>query len=321
MRQASKLRVPSRRCVLQLLAALGPMVVAEASLAAPSGPYALKEIAPGVFVHRGVHGLFSPQNQGDIANAGFVVGRDSVAAIDSGGSARTGEALRAAIRSVTAKPVRFVINTHMHPDHVFGNAGFEADAPEFVGHHKLKRALGLRSERYLENNGAMLGPEALAGTKVILPTRAVEDEGELDLGGRVLALAAHPTAHTDNDLSILDRETGTLFLGDLLFSEHIPTIDGSIRGWLALLQTLKLRSAARAVPGHGPETLGWPDGVRAEEDYLSGLAEEIRALVKDGRTLADALQRAGQSHRHSWQMFDEFHARNVTTAFAELEWE
>ena len=105
----------------------------------------VSEIAPGVFVHQGRYEMQSPENQGDMANAGIVVGSDAVAVIDTLGSFKVGERLRNAVRAVTDKPIRYVINTHMHPDHVFGNAAFKEDAPAFVANHKLARGLASRA--------------------------------------------------------------------------------------------------------------------------------------------------------------------------------
>jgi glyoxylase-like metal-dependent hydrolase (beta-lactamase superfamily II) len=199
---------------------------ASAQASPPVVPLTVTEIASGVFVHQGAYAIFAPSNRGDVANLSFVIGRDAVAVIDTGGSAAIGQALRAAIRAVTDKPIRYVINTHMHPDHVFGNAAFADDQPEFVGHHKLARALAARAEHYLAANAQLLGVEAFAGTRIIAPTRAVQDRSVIDLGERELIVEAQPTAHTDNDLTIHDTATGTLFLGDLLFVRHVPALDG-----------------------------------------------------------------------------------------------
>ena len=318
-----------RRALLRIAAATAGLAaafpwLASNSEAAPSPraiPEEAQEIAPGIYVHKGLHALMNAENQGDIANVGFVVGTTAVAVIDTGGSARVGAAIKAAIRRVTDKPIRYVINTHMHPDHVFGDAAFEGDGVEFVGHHKLARGLSARSERYLALNGDLMGPDAFAGTKVILPTRAITEETSLDLGGRKLTLTPQKTAHTDNDLLVEDSTTGTLFMGDLLFSEHIPTIDGSIVGWLALLKALQEKPKARIVPGHGPVSMPWPEAAAPITHYLDVVATEVRALVKANRTIEDAVATVGLSEKSAWLLFEEYHARNVSAAFAELEWE
>jgi quinoprotein relay system zinc metallohydrolase 2 len=282
---------------------------------------AVSEIAPGVFVHQGSYELQSPENYGDIANATFVVGNDAVAVVDTLGSAKAGRELHAAIRAVTDKPIRYVINSHMHPDHVFGNAAFKADNPAFVAHHKMGRGLAARAERYMAANKDTLGPDAFEGTEIVLPTVPVEATMTLDLGGRSLICEAQKTAHTDNDLTIRDTATDTLILADLLFSVHIPTLDGSIKGWLALLNGLAQTKAARVVPGHGPHAMELPGAIEPEQHYLSTIATGVRELIKNGKTLEEATRTVGLSERDKWKLFDDFHARNVTAAFAELEWE
>ena len=263
-----------------------------------------------------------PSNSGDVSNTGFIIGRDGVAVIDTGGSPRVGAELLKAIRARTDLPIKYVINTHMHPDHVFGNAAFEDEKPTFVGHHKLPRALAARADRYLKANEELLGEEAFNGTQIIPPTLLVEDKLELDLDGRVVILEAHKTAHTDNDVTVYDKQTGTLFLGDLLFAKHVPALDGSIRGWLALLDQLSQRKdVARVVPGHGPASVDWPNALAAEKRYLARIADDVRAFIKEGRTLAQAAKEAGLSEKDAWLLFKEYHARNVSAAFAELEWE
>ncbi len=241
--------------------------------------------------------------------------------IDTLGSAKAGRELHAAIRAVTDKPIRYVVNSHMHPDHVFGNAAFKADNPAFVAHHKMGRGLAARAERYMAANKRPLGADAFEGTEIVLPTVPVEATMTLDLGGRSLVCEAQKTAHTDNDLTIRDTATDTLILADLLFSVHIPTLDGSIKGWLALLDVLAKTKAARVVPGHGPHAMELPGPLEPEQRYLSTIATGVRELIKDGKTLEEATRTVGLSERDKWKLFDDFHARNVTAAFAELEWE
>ena len=288
--------------------------------AAGAAPLPVTEIAPGIFVHQGMHELASAENLGAIANVGFVVGDEAVAVIDSGGSARGGARLRAAIREVSALPVRFVIASHVHPDHLLGHAAFLANRPTFVGHARLPAALAMRGDYYLNNLADELG--ALAeGTEIVAPTLTVAEAAAIELGGRTLRLVAHATAHTDNDLSVFDEATGTLWLADLLFMERVPVIDGSLLGWLAVLATVQGWDAERVVPGHGPVSAPWPAAARAQVRYLERLRDDVRARIARGGTIEEAVASAGDGERASWRLFDFYHARNVTAAFTELEWE
>lgn len=284
-------------------------------------PLSVTEIAPGIFVHEGRVAVMSQVNAGDICNVGFVVGKKSVAVIDTGGSALVGRRLLATIRKVTEKPISYVISTHMHPDHVFGNVAFESTGVVFVGHHNLPRALASRGDHYLATNAELIGKALIADVRIVAPTLFVEKTREIDLGSRKLFLRAWPAAHTDNDLTVLDETTRTLFAGDLVFMRHTPVVDGSIKGWLAHMDELAAIPAERVVPGHGPTSAPWPEALAPQRRYLERLAADVRAIIARGGQLAEAAKTAGRSERSNWELFDDFNARNVTAAFAELEWE
>lgn len=281
----------------------------------------MKEIASGVFVHHGVVDLMRAANEGGIANIGFIVGSEAVAVIDSGGSALEGAQLIASIRQKTDKPIRYVVNTHMHPDHLFGNAAFAGSSTTFVGHRNLPAALAARRETYLASNLELMGAELMNDVAIIPPTITVDERTRLDLGDRQLTLRSWPTAHTNNDLTVLDEKSRVLLTGDLVFQDHCPTLDGSILGWMSVLDELTTISADHVVPGHGPVDIAWPQGADALKRYLSVLTDDTRHLIAKGVPLADAIDLAGHSEKGAWQLFDDYNPRNATAAFAELEWE
>jgi len=303
-----------------LLAAFAALRPARAmSAPVPVLPFTMTEVAPGIHVRQGVHEEATVENQDGIANIGFIVGGAAVAVMDPGGSRADGERLRASIRSRTDLPIRYVVMTHLHPDHVFGAGAFAADKPVFVGHARMAGMLVQRGEFYRNSLADVLGIEE-AGDYA-KPNLFIEDTGTLDLGGRTLQLRAHPTAHTDNDLSILDETTGTLWMGDLLFVDRVPALDGSILGWLAQTKALRASPATHAVPGHGPAIVSWPEAAGPQERYLGGLVRDIRAIISHGGDIEQAVATVGLAERDRWVLFDDYNGRNVTSAFKELEWE
>lgn len=316
---------PTRRGFLKTSAFIACCCIGQFSPAraqqAGGGPLPVFEIDDGVFAFSGAAELMRAENKGEICNVGFIVGKEAVAAIDSGGSVAEGRALIAAIRAVTDKPIRYLINTHMHPDHIFGNAAFEDAGTTIVGHQNLPRALASRGDYYLQSFRESLGEALMADIRIVPPTRLIAGEETIDLGGRQLTLKAWKPAHTDNDLTVFDQQSKTLFTGDLCFIDHLPTMDGSLRGWMAQLDALKTIDARLAVPGHGPVPSKWPEALEAERRYFEILARDIRKSIADGVPMAEAVKTAAQSERPNWRLFDEYNQRNATAAFAELEWE
>ncbi len=283
-------------------------------------PLAVQEVADGDYVHFGLIALPTPDNAGDIANLGIIVGQDAVAVVDTGGSVSVGQRLLLAVRGITGKPIRYVINTHEHPDHVFGNAAMPTSAT-FVGHHNLPAELAERGPYYLRSYRDQLGAKAIAAVKVIPPTLLVNTDTMLDLGNRRLRLTAWAPAHTNSDLTVLDETTGVLFAGDLVFLQHAPVVDGSLTGWLSILPSLAKLPARIVVPGHGRLVAPWPQALDDETRYFSVLVQDTRRQIAIGTPLARAVTEIGSSERDRWQLFDDYNARNATTAFSELEWQ
>ncbi|MGA8696640.1 MAG: quinoprotein relay system zinc metallohydrolase 2 [Xanthobacteraceae bacterium] len=282
-------------------------------------PLSIDQVGSGIYVHSGEIALMSRANEGAIANVGFVVGAKGVAVIDTGGSVREGRRLLSAIRQITDEPVLYVINTHAHPDHVFGNAAFLPPAV-FVGSHNLPRQVMERGPYYLKSFRPAMG-SLLDEVRILPPSVTVDDELQLDLGDRMLTLRAWRASHSDSDLTVFDEKTRILFAGDLVFLRHIPVLDGSIRGWLKTINELAKLPAKSVVPGHGPPSAPWPAALDPEKTYLERLQSDCRDLIKRGVPIAAASELAAASEKSHWDLFNEYNARNATAAFSELEWE
>jgi quinoprotein relay system zinc metallohydrolase 2 len=192
----------------------------------------------------------------------------------------------------------------------------------FVGHHNMPEELAKRGAFYLRSYREQLGDAAIAAVKIIPPTLLVDTETTLDLGDRRLRLTAwSPAAHTNCDLTVLDETTNVLFAGDLVFLQHVPVIDESLTGWLTVLPRLAMLPAKVVVPGHGSLIASWPQALDDERRYLTVLAQDTRREIAAGTPLARAVNEIGSLERGRWQLFDDYNARNATTAFSELEWQ
>lgn len=287
----------------------------------PAGETALaiEQVADGIYVHAGQHEPIDSASSDDIANIGFIVGEECVAVVDTGGSIRIGQALRDTVEAVTDIPVCYVINTHVHYDHLLGNLPFEGDSVTFIGHGELGDAVNANREFFVEQFSEYMGetPERA----VVAPDRGVSDQLSLNLGGRTIDLKAWPSGHTHNDLTVYDPQTRTLWAGDLVFMERIPALDASLRGWLAIMDELRSVPAQRVIPGHGPAVAEWPDALDDQARYLNTLLEETREAIASGQFLDEAMDKVAAEEAARWQLHEQHHRRNISRAYRELEWE
>jgi quinoprotein relay system zinc metallohydrolase 2 len=282
--------------------------------------FELKKVAEGIYVHHGQHQDIDDGYKGDICNLGVIIGNQSIAVIDSGGSKHTGEQLLQAIRNISKLPIKYVINTHVHPDHTYGNAAFQGEPVHFVGHEKLANSMLLRKEQYEKLNANLLGEAGKAST-TIPPDTAVHDQLSLDLGERVLQLKSQTVAHTHTDLTVLDVKTTTLFTGDLVFAQRTPVLEGDIKGLIAALEKINQTQYALIVPGHGLESPDQKTIIGDELRYLNLLLADVRANIKKGISMEQTMDTAAESERQKWLLFDIANRRNVNVIYPQLEWE
>ncbi|AFM33134.1 MULTISPECIES: quinoprotein relay system zinc metallohydrolase 1 [Stutzerimonas] len=245
-----------------------------------------RQIADDVWLLEGSTDNFDKANGGNIVNTGFIVTAAGVVVIDSGPSRRYGEAMRAAIASVTDRPVIKLLLTHHHPDHVLGNQAF-ADVPiaALAGTTELLREQG---NAMAENMYRLVG-DWMRGTEVVLPSETLAP-GTLEIGGRSLRLLSL-RGHTGADLAILDERSGVLFAGDILFYQRALTTPNSpgLDVWLEDLDTLEALPWKRLVAGHGPVADDAAPFVQMR-DYLGWLDGLLREAASGGADMNEVIQ-------------------------------
>lgn len=286
------------------------VLIAVAPAHADELPFTLKEIAPGVYAATDIGGKAG-------ANAGFVIGEDAVLIVDTFYKVAAAKALLAEIRRITTKPVRYVVNTHHHIDHVAGNAVF-AEAGATVLAHRNVRAW-IRDENLRLMGGDKASADARAAVAALKAPHAGYDEGlDIDLGKRRIRLQHFP-GHTGGDTVVWVEGAKVLFGGDLVWHRTAPNlIDAKVEDWLMTLTSLAVSPEGTVVvPGHGD--VGDVDDLIVFRNYLS----QLKAFAEEARrkTPADAeaqtLARLTESYG-DWAFFKGLGPTAVKHMLAEL---
>ncbi|MFK7859911.1 MAG: quinoprotein relay system zinc metallohydrolase 2 [Granulosicoccus sp.] len=305
----------------KVIGALGFLLVWPATAVLAAEDIQLSEVVSGIYVYQGVHEQMSPANLGAIGNSGFIIGERAVAVIDPGGSPEFGRLLNAAVRKVTDLPIEYLVLTHFHPDHVAGSSAFP-DVVQVIAHENYAQAMTQRAQFFVERFAELL-PGSVQEIFRLPTTKVLAGQSiDIDLGGRVLSIEAHPLAHTDNDITVHDRRSNTLWASDLIFSERTPSLDGSLKGWLEVLNSLDSRNYDLTVPGHGEPDF-WPGLLEPQKEYLQLLLEDVRKMLDKGTPLSEvlAIHDASHSSKSGWALYAAQHGSNLAKAYSELEWE
>lgn len=204
--------------------------------------------------------------------------------VDAGPSLRYGQQLAALAKKLTGKAVARVYVTHLHPDHSYGAAAF--DARIVAATPELRQALEREGPGFSDGMYRLLG-DWMRGTEFHLPGRNAVG-GEEVIGGRRLQLLAL-SGHSAADLAIIDTATGTLIAGDLVFHDRAPsTPHADLARWRASLDALKAAPHARVIPGHGPLDPGPSAAIDQTRDWLDWLESALTDAVKSGRGMVEA---------------------------------
>lgn len=264
------------------LLAIAVLILSAGEASAEGG---LTRIADNVYAYVGARNATPAGSFG--ANAGIVIGNDGIAVIDTLISSREAKRFIRDIRAVSDRPIRYVIDTHEHLDHAFGNAEFAALGATIVSGGSCRKKMIESAEAVLKNAKEYgLTEDDVKGTRIAVPTLSFRGEMEIDLGGRTVRLVDPGPSHTDGSILVYVPGTKTLFAGDILFTDYHPYMgDGDIEGWIAALDRVLAMDVEAIVPGHGP--LSGRKDIADMKSYLTAFDAKARELcAKSGDVAA-----------------------------------
>jgi len=262
------------------------------------------QVAPHSWYVQGEPGTPSAANQGMTSNAGFVVTRAGVVVFDALGTPALGEALIAAIRSVTRLPIRRVIVSHYHADHFYGLPAFKAIGAEIWAHRGAGDYLqsNLAQQRLAERRQT-LSPWVDENTRLVPPDRWLDADQSFELGGIHFRVARVGPAHSPEDLIMEVKEDGVTYVGDIIFGGRLPFVgEADSKAWIAAIDRVLATRPVILVPGHGAASRNASDDLSLTRDYLLHLREVMGKAVRDFVPFDEALAGA------DWSRFDKLPA-------------
>ena len=275
---------------------------------------AARALAPGVWVVEGANADFTPANGCNIINTGFIATGSGVLVINTGPSRRYGEQLRALIAKTTSEPVVQVIHLNLHPDYFLGNQAF-ADVPRLAT--DATRAGMAREAKAYEDNLYRLCGDWMRGTEAVLPTGTVA-LGPLHIGTRDMELREY-RGHTDSDLVLVDKSSGVVFAGGLVFAQRIPTTPHAQVGpWLQSLRAFAALPVKTLVPSHGPVRAD-ASAVGQTQRYLQWIDGRFRQLAEQGAEMNEVLRSEVPAEFRAWAAFGTEYTRNVAHLYPRYE--
>jgi len=259
------------------------------------------------------------ENDGLNNNLGFVVSDAGVLVINTGPSARVARALHAAIRKITAQPVKWVVNVNSQNHYWHGNGYFKSLGATILASNEADRVMREMGAQQLAANKDLLKEKA-DGTMLTYPTELTADQRELKLGKTSVQLLHFGPAHTPGDLIVWLPQQRILFSGDIVYTERLLAVIpiGNTANWLQAFDKLVALNPKTIVPGHGrPTTI--EVARRDTRDYLSFLRAEAKRILDAGGSLQDAVEKVDQSRFRSLVNFDLLALRNMNQVFQEVE--
>ena len=308
-----------RTRVLGLLAASCGWLAGQCAQAAE--PLRAQHVAGNVWFLQGEAALGSAANRNFISNAGFVVTPAGVLVVDALGSPTLAEELIAAIRQVTSQPIRYVVVTHYHADHIYGLQAFKALGATIIAHRSAWSYLNSDTARLrLQSSREELFPWIDETTRLVPADRWLDTDTTLEMGGEVFHFRHVGPAHTPEDLVVFAEHAGVMFAGDLVFRGRIPFVgQADSRQWIASLGRLIVLRPRTVIPGHGPVSTDPVADLQVTRDYLVYLRETMAEAAANLEPFEEAYAKADWSRFQHLPLFRAANRMNAYNTYLLLE--
>lgn len=295
------------------------------ALATAAGPVVRAEpVAPGVWFVQGEAAMGSSANRNFVSNAGIVATGEGVVVVDALGSPELGEELVAEIRRVTSEPIRWVVVTHYHADHIYGLQALQAAGAKVLAHPAAREYLGSElAQRRLASSREELFPFVDEQTRLVAPDVWMEgEETVLRLGRREIVVRHGGPAHTPEDVVVFVRDAGVLFTGDLVFRGRVPFVgNADSRKWIASLDALLAWQPTVVVPGHGATSVSPAADLALTRDYLAHLRRTMGEAARNLEPFEEAYAKADWSRFEALPLFRAANRMNAYNTYLLMETE
>ena len=293
-----------------------PGTSADGAVVQRAGRNTIEPLAPGVWRITGDNAAVSAKNLGAIVNTGIISTGEGVIVIDPGPNQRRAVLINELIRTVTKEPVRWIIDTHPHPENVLGNSGFPQ--AQIIASEATAEQMRGRCSLCLQRLVDQIGASTMQGTVIRLPSTFVADGQTLVLGQRRLRFLVFTHAHSRGDTAVVLPEAGIVFAGGLLNDRRVPDLrEAALDGWITALDVLQGLAMPLVVPGHGKATDSMAIGRFAS--YLTDLRTACDSDIARHGDAASSGARLDLAHYADWAEYPQQHRLNVARIYRERE--
>ncbi len=280
----------------------------------------INRVTEHIYYVKGEAGI-ATDNEGFISNAGFVITKKGVVVFDALGTPSLANDLIKKIKSVTSQPIKKVVVSHFHADHIYGLQAFEKLGAEIIA--------PLGAQKYIQSEAAAsrlnerrnsLAPWVNKNTHLVLPDTTVEKSTTFTLGEKTFTLNFMGKAHSDGDLTMLVKPDNVLFSGDIIFRKRIPFVgNADSKKWLETLTQLETNGLTALIPGHGPATDKPDKVISLTRRYLAYLRKVMGAGVNEFTPFSEVYDNADWSEFKNLPAFDAGNRINAYQVYLSME--